>query len=89
MPKEASVEGKPRVYKLEGEVTRQKISLANDFAQAGNRYRSLSKKDREHLIDNLIADLMHIDKPIQKRMIDNLTKADAALGRFVERGLKL
>jgi catalase len=89
MPKEAAEAGKPRIYELTGEVARRKISLTNDFAQAGERYHSLSKMDREHLIDNLIADLKHIDKPIQKRMIDNLTKADAALGRFVERGLKL
>jgi catalase len=89
MPKEASEAGKPRVYQLEGEATRCKISLTNDFTQAGERYRSLSKVDREHLIDNLIADLMHIDKSIQKREIDNLTKADPELGRSVAKGLKL
>jgi len=89
MPEEAREEGKARVYQLEGKVTRQKISLTNDFAQAGERYHSLSKMDQEHLIDNLIADLMHIDKPIQKRVIDNLTQADSALGRSVARGLKL
>jgi catalase len=89
MPKEASEEGKSRVYTLDGEVTRQKISLTNDFAQAGERYRSLSKRDREHLIDNLIADLMHINKPIQQRVIDNLSKADPELGWGVAKGLKL
>jgi len=88
IPNEAHEEGKPRVYQLEGEVIRQKISLTNDFAQAGERYHSLSKMEQEHLIDNLIADLMHIDKSIQKRVIDNLTKANSALGRSVARGLK-
>ena len=44
----------------------------------------------EHLIDNLVADLMPIDKPIQKRMVDNLTKADVKLGKSVAtKGLKL
>jgi len=89
MPKEASEEGKPWLHQLEGEVARRKISLTNDFVQAGERYHSLSKVDREHLIDNLIADLMHIDKPIQKRVIDNLNKADQKLGRTVAKGLKL
>jgi len=89
MPEEAHEEGKSRVYQLEGEVTRRKISLTNDFAQAGERYHSLSKMDQEHLIDNLITDLMHIAKPIQERVIDNLTRADSALGRSVARGLKL
>jgi catalase len=89
MPKESPGEGTPRVYRLEGEVTRRKISITNDFAQAGERYRSLSKMDQEHLVDNLIADLMHIDKPIQKRVIENLTKADPELGRSVGEGLRL
>jgi catalase len=89
MPGEAPEEGTPRVYRLEGEVTRRKISITNDFAQAGERYRSLSKMDQEHLLDNLIADLMHIDKAIQQRVVENLTKADPELGRSVAKGLKL
>jgi catalase len=89
MPKEASEEGKPWVNQIKDEVARRKISLTNDFAQAGERYRSLGKVNQKHLIDNLIADLMHIDKPIQKRVINNLTKADAELGRKVAKGLKL
>jgi len=89
MPEEAPEEGKPRVYRLEGEVTRRKISITNDFAQAGERYRSLSKMDQEHLLDNLIADLMHIDKTIQQRVVENLTKANKELGRAVAKGLKL
>ena len=89
VPGEAPEDGTPRSYRLEGEVTRQKISITNDFVQAGERYLSLSKMDQEHLVDNLIADLMHIDKPIQQRVIENLTKAHAELGRSVAEGLKL
>ena len=44
--------------------------------------------DQEHLLNNLIADLMHIDKPIQQRVIENLTKADPELGKPVANGLK-
>jgi catalase len=78
-----------RENRIEGEVTRQKINLTNDFAQAGTRYRSLSKKDQEHLTDNLIADLLHINKPIQQRIIENLIKADVKLGKSVAKGLNL
>lgn len=81
--------GASHVNRIEGEVTRQKINLTNDFTQAGKRYRSLNKMDQEHLVDNLIADLMHIDKPIQQRIIENLTKADVKLGKSVANGLKL
>jgi catalase len=88
MLKEAS-SGASRANRIEGEITRQKINLTSDFAQAGERYRSLSKMDQEHLMDNLIADLMHINKPIQQRIIENLTKADVKLGKSVANGLKL
>lgn len=55
----------------------------------GEKYRSLSKIDQEHLIDNLIADLTPIDKQIQQRAIANLTKADPELGKSMAEGLKL
>jgi catalase len=89
IPKEAPEEGTPRVYQLDGEVTRQKISLTNDFVQAGERYHSLSAMDQQHLIDNLVADLMHIQKQIQIRAVGNLTKADSLLGQSVAKGLNL
>ena len=81
--------GNPYVHRIEGEVTRQKIMLTDDFTQGGERYRSLSKMDQEHLVDNLVADLMNIDRPIQQRMVGNLTNADPELGRLVAEGLKL
>jgi catalase len=71
-----------------GEV-RQKIALTNDFQQAGERYRSLSKKDQDHLVDNIADPLSHAKKEIQKRMVENLTKADGELGNRVAKGLKL
>jgi len=79
----------PYVYRVDGEITREKISKTNDFQQAGEKYRSLSKTDKEHLVDNLTADLVQIDKLIQQRVIENLTKADSQLGKDVVAGLKL
>ena len=81
--------GTQHPYRVQGEMTRQKISKTNDFQQAGQKYRSLSKTDKDHLVDNLIADLAHIDKPIQQRVIENLIKADSELGKSVAAGLKL
>ena len=88
MPMEAPA-GTSRVYRVEGEVTQRKIGITNDFEQAGERIRSLSKMDQEHLVDNLVSDLMQIDKPIQQRVVENLTKADQELGMSVAEGLKL
>ncbi|MDD1699295.1 MAG: catalase [Methanoregula sp.] len=71
-----------------GEV-RQKIALTNDFQQAGEHYHSLSKKDQDHLVDNIVDSLGHAKTDIQKRMVKNLTNADAELGKRVAQGLKI
>jgi catalase len=81
--------GKPSVYHIEGDVAKKKISKTNDYQQAGEKYRSLSRIDQEHLVDNLIADLTPIDKQVKQRVIANLTKADPELGKSVAKGLKL
>jgi catalase len=77
-------EGRP----LAGGRVRKKIALTNDFRQAGERYRSLSKKDQDHLVDNIVDPLGQAKPEIQKRMVENLKKADADLGKRVEKGLK-
>jgi catalase len=74
---------------IEGDMTRRRISLTNDFEQAGERYRSLSKVDQDHLVDNIVDSLGKADKPIQQRMVANLTKADQEFGKRVAAGLKL
>jgi len=74
---------------LEGDVSRRKISLTNDFEQAGARYRSLGNVDKEHLVGNIVEALGRADKPIQRRMVEDLAKADNGLGRRVADGLKL
>lgn len=74
---------------LTGGEVRQKIALTNDFQQAGERYRSLSKTDQDHLVDNIADSLSHAKKEIQKRMVENLTKADPEMGKRVAKGMNL
>jgi catalase len=74
---------------LDGDIARLKISLTNDFEQAGERCRSLGKMDQDHLVDNIVDSLGKADKPIQQRMVENLTRADPELGKRVKKGLKL
>jgi catalase len=76
-------------YNIKGKVVRQKISLTNDFQQAGERYRSLGKVDQEHLVDNIVDSLGKAEKPIQQRMVASLKKADSELGKRVAKGLRL
>ena len=77
------------VYRLEGEVSRKKIRLINDFEQAGKKYRSMSKVEQNHLIDNIVDSLGKASKPIQKRMVGNFSKADPELGKRIAKGLKI
>jgi catalase len=88
MPREAPTAAMTQAH-VEGNIVRQKISLTNDFKQAGERYRSLSKMDQDHLVDNIVDSLGKADKPIQQRMVENLTKAEPELGKRVGKGLKL
>jgi len=88
MPREAP--GSPfAAIPFEGPQARRKIALTNDFQQAGERYRSLSKVDQDHLVDNIVDSLSHARKEIQKRMTENLSQADPELGRRVAKGLKI
>lgn len=73
---------------IEADVTRRKISLMNDFAQAGAKYRSLDTMDQDHLIDNIVDSLCTAEQAIQEHMVANLSAADRELGTRVVQGLK-
>jgi catalase len=87
MPREAPAYPTSK-HHYEGDLTRKRISLTNDFEQAGQRYRSLSKVDQDHLVGNIADSLGKADKAIQKRMVGNLTRADSELGKRVAKALK-
>lgn len=88
MPRESPSPVKD-TYRVDGEVTRKKITLTNDFQQGGERYRALGKVDQDHLVDNIVDSLRKANKAIQKRAVDNFTKADAEFGRRVAQGIGL
>jgi len=88
LPKEAPAAA-TYVFRAEGDVNRKKIRLTNDFEQAGHKYRSMGKVEREHLIDNIVDSLGKAENSIQKRVVVNFTKADPELGKRVAKGLKL
>jgi len=69
-------------------ITQKKISKTNDFAQAGDFYRSLSKQDQDNLISNLKGDLGQVkDKNIQKTMITYFYRADREYGMRIAEAL--
>lgn len=87
MPNEAPL-GPTSTNRVDGEITRRKIGLTNNFAQAGARFRSLDSIDQDHMIDNIVDSLEKADKPIQERMVDNFTNADRELGARVTQRLR-
>ena len=57
---------------------------AKDFVQAGERWRSLAKKDQDHLVSNLTGDFRKIkNRAIVEKMTSHFYKADAEFGRRV------
>ena len=73
---------------VKGYVGRYPTSRGDDFKQAGELYRSMSEKDREHLIDNIASELKDVDKAVQETMVSYFTKADNEYGRRVAEALK-
>ncbi|UHA72770.1 catalase [Paenibacillus sp. 481] len=67
--------------------TRRRIEKPNDFAQAGERYRSYSAEERDHLIDNLVNDLQHVHEKTKMLAICNFFRADHEYGTRLAQGL--
>jgi catalase len=86
--KEAPRSSVPHEPYVEGKVMRQKISRANDYQQAGERYRTFNDFERDNLILNLITQLKKCNPDIQERMIGHLTQCDLEYGARVQAGLQ-
>ena len=76
---------KPICYS--GEEERKLISKTDDYTQAGERYRCLSKMEQDHLINNIVADLLCVKKEIQNRVLNKFSKADKEFGERVRKGI--
>ena len=72
---------------VEGWVGRQKIERTNDYAQAGERYRTMPDWERKDLVLNLIDLLGQCEEHIQLRMVTHFTQCDADFGRVVAEGI--
>lgn len=72
------------------EITQAKISKPNDFAQAGDLYRSFSKKDKDALIYNLSGALKQVkNEVIVAKMISYFYQADRDYGMRLAKELKM
>jgi len=73
--------------KLNGSAGRKSIRKTNDFAQAGERYRSFSEQEKTNLIRNLVRDLRQVKEQTQLLAICNFYRADQEFGERLAKGL--
>jgi len=78
-------------FMVSGEAGRHTYNHPNDdFVQAGELYRKvMSKKDRDHLIGNIVTHLSGAQERIQLRQTSLFYMADEEYGQRVAEGLKL
>lgn len=72
---------------VEGSMERNQLIKGDDFSQAGERYRTMSSKEQDHLVDNIIDHLMFVDEKIQRKVVVFFMKANEEFGARVARGL--
>lgn len=68
---------------VEGRLVREELSKADNFTQAGQRYLSLPAAQRDHLVDNLAADLAAVSVQTRNIVLGYLYSASAELGERV------
>jgi catalase len=79
-----------RRYSTTGEVGRYNHREGNDdYTQAGDLFRLLSKDEKARLIQNIVNHIRSVPERIQRLQISHFTKADPAYGRGVAEGLGL
>jgi catalase len=68
-------------YPVSGVTQQRKVDKEDNFRQAGEFYRSLSKHDQDNLIKNLASDLGAVTNPeIRRTMVSHFYQADADYG---------
>jgi catalase len=85
--REAERSGADYEPEIQGRLTRAKIERTNDFAQAGERYRSMPDLEREDLVANMIGLLGQCERQIQDRLVDLFAQCDQDYGTRVADGL--
>jgi catalase len=66
------------------------IRIKDEYRQAGDLYRSVSKQDQDDLITNLVGDLSQVTNPdIVVEMVSHFYKADVNYGTRLVEGLHL
>jgi len=84
---EADPAGPPYEPEIHGRLVRTQIERTNDFAQAGERYRTMPDWEREDLVANMVGLLGRCERQIQDRIVGLFAQCDADYGARVAVGL--
>jgi len=74
---------------ISGKLTRAKLSRTNDYAQAGERYRTMPDWERDDLVFNMIDLLGQCDRQVQERMLGHFADCDPDYAARVAEGIGL
>lgn len=88
-PHPTPIKGKIKPRYVEGCIVREAIKKIDVFAQPGDKYRTMSEKEKEHLINNLVDSLSQVNTNIQIKAVNNFAKADKELGRSLKEELDI
>ncbi|CNG27601.1 catalase [Mycobacterium tuberculosis] len=72
---------------IRGRLTRKRIERANDYKQAGERYRLMEDWERDDLVRNFVDNISQAARPVQERMVWHLLLVEDDLGLRVGEGL--
>jgi len=84
---EADAAGPAFEPEIHGRLVRAKIERTNDFAQAGERYRTMPDWERDDLVANMIDLLARCEGQIQERMVGLFSRCDPDYATRVADGL--
>ena len=65
------------------------VNRMDDFTQAGERYRSLSEEERDHLHDNIAAELFKYNEDVKWKVLSHFERADPHFADGTRRDLEL
>ncbi|MFG2088669.1 MULTISPECIES: catalase [unclassified Spirillospora] len=72
---------------IRGRLTRMRIERANDYRQAGQRYRLMEDWERDDLVSNFVELISECARPVQERMVWHFLLVEDDLGLRVGDGL--
>ncbi|MGH7862164.1 MAG: catalase [Candidatus Dormibacteraceae bacterium] len=85
--------GDDGTWTVSGEMVRGAYTLRrddDDFGQAGTLVREvLSDAERDHLVDNVVANMRPVQRQVQERALGHWRNIDASLGERIAAGLGL